>query len=509
MDFAQFIIDLLLFFVYSLLLLLIIAWWLRFWKMYVNQKYLNGLKWLLLEIKLPREIDKSPIAMEIALNSLIQGGGVSNWFAREYQGKLPAWFSLEIASLEGIVHFYIRTEKKYKELIESNLYSQYPGIEITEASDYTKLIRYEHNKEDQTKFWGIRHKTGATWKPYPDEKDGKGEDYKMPADFKPLKTYVDYELDKDPKEEYKNDPLTPLIEFLGSVSKGEYAWYQVLVQDSEGVFNGKKFPKTYIDPKTKEHMSLGEMASKYKDLVRSKLKNKKGEVAVNKYGYAEQEVIQREVKDKEGNVIQKEVKGDIKYKEDVYETRKEMDLTPEEKDELEAINRKLSKPLVRAIVRIGYITKPKSFNSAHIQNTLSMFKSFTSQYNSFIPSKNASPYDFPWENTMKRRDPWRGEEIFKAMVEREGFMPHVDERKSLDKSEDIFFFPYKTYVRSTWRSFYEAFFHPFHHPKNDDVITLNLEELVTLWHFPGAVAQTPTLPRIDSTKGVAPTNLPM
>jgi hypothetical protein len=62
-------------------------------------------------------------------------------------------------------------------------------------------------------------------------------------------------------------------------------------------------------------------------------------------------------------------------------------------------------------------------------------------------------------------------------------------------------------ARKKWRMLYEALFYPFDHP-HPEVISLNLEELATLWHFPGAVAGTPTLPRIDSTKGVAPVNLP-
>jgi len=33
--------------------------------LYVNTKYQAGLKWVLLEIKLPREINKSPEASEI------------------------------------------------------------------------------------------------------------------------------------------------------------------------------------------------------------------------------------------------------------------------------------------------------------------------------------------------------------------------------------------------------------------------------------------------------------
>jgi hypothetical protein len=57
---------------------------------------------------------------------------------------LPVFFSLEIASLEGDVKFFIRTQKKFVQLIQNNFYSQYPNIEITEAEDYVTKIYYDH-----------------------------------------------------------------------------------------------------------------------------------------------------------------------------------------------------------------------------------------------------------------------------------------------------------------------------------------------------------------------------
>jgi hypothetical protein len=46
----------------------------------------------------------------------------------------------------------------------------------------------------------------------------------------PIKTYVDYGLDKDPKEEFKIDPMTSVLEYLGSLRKGEQAWIQIIIQ---------------------------------------------------------------------------------------------------------------------------------------------------------------------------------------------------------------------------------------------------------------------------------------
>jgi hypothetical protein len=38
---------------------------------------------------------------------------------------------------------------------------------------------------------------------------------------------------------------------------------------------------------------------------------------------------------------------------------------------------------------------------------------------------------------------------------------------------------------------------------------LNTEELATIYHFPGRVAETPTFGRIEAKKGEPPSNLPI
>lgn len=483
--------------------------------MYINQKFLN--KWnddsILLEIKLPREIMKSPLATEVALASLLQTGGIGHWYAREFNGALPAYSSLEIASLEGIIHFYIRINKKFKALVESNFYAQYPGIEIVEADDYTKMIRYHHLTKD-TSMFGSSYKLGKTWVPVNPEStektkaykkvNDKGvlEDYKMPADFLPMKTYVDYGLDKDPKEEFKTDPITPLLEVMGSATKGEYFWYQVLVQD-ESVYNNDKMPKFYVNQVTHEHFSLKDLADKYKEKIRTASWNNKGDSYVDEYGDP------KEKKSGEKDADGKDIMIPAIHKETKATFKKEMDLTAQEKDEIDAIHKKLSKPLALVVIRLIYITKRENFNPVHIQNILSFMKPYKGTFNSLGLKNVSDPYDFPWQNIGKKRSDWRAEEMFEEYVEREGFFPHIPERKGLTVWEDITFQTSSMRSRKLFRMIYEAVFHPFDHPHPDQVSIVNMEELATLWHLPGQVAGTPTIPRIDSTKGVAPTNLPM
>ncbi len=523
----QFLIDIALSLVYLCLFLLICAWAWRFWMMYINQKFLQKFNedCILLEIKLPREIMKSPLATEVALATLLQSGGISTKYARNFKGALPAYSSLEIASLEGIIHFYVRIHKKFKTLVETNFYAQYPGIEIVEADDYTKRIRYHHLSKDVS-IWGESYKLGATWTPINPKngkaysKKGKSEPeddkdkYKMPADFLPIKTYVDFELEKNPKEEFKTDPITPLLEFMGSVGKGEYFWYQILVQD-ESVYNGSKMPKFYVNEQTHEHVSLKEMADLRKKQIRTASWNIKGKVFTDEFGVPkmidsfneEFEQQFKEEKGEDGKIKKIPVKVLAKHLETKQVSKKEMDLTQDEKDEMEAINKKISKPLALIMVRLVYITKKEHFNSDHIQTVLSFPRIFNGP-NTLAFNSVTDPYDYPWQNIGKKRSSWRAEEMFDAYVEREGFFPHVQERKGLDSWEDMVFFPHSMKSRKMFRMIYEALLYPFDHPHVKDASIINMEELATLWHLPGQVAGTPTLPRIDSNKGMAPTNLP-
>src|SRR3989344_6426879 len=178
------------------------------WVYFIRSRYWAGMGNVLLELKIPREIFKSPLAMEVVLNQLHQTADEGNWYWKYWRGQTRSWFSLEIASFGGQIHLYIWARKKYKNGIEAHLYSQYPGIEIYEVEDYTKNFYFDP----------ARHKMAACqW------------ELSEPDPY-PIATYVDYGLDKDPKEELKVDPLTSQLEFLGSLPKGHNLWIQIIVR---------------------------------------------------------------------------------------------------------------------------------------------------------------------------------------------------------------------------------------------------------------------------------------
>ena len=186
---------------------LIYAFW-TLWNTYLKLREIKATDFILLEVKLPKEIEKSPAAMELVLSAFWQSDPSSNFIDKYWEGKYQPWFSLELVSLGGEVHFFIWTPKKNKNVIESRIYAQYPNVEIHEVPDYTQFVRFDPSK---MKLWGTEY------------------EFTKPDPY-PIHTYVDYGLDKDPKEFYKVDPLVSLIEYLGSVAAGDQAWHQILVR---------------------------------------------------------------------------------------------------------------------------------------------------------------------------------------------------------------------------------------------------------------------------------------
>lgn len=178
------------------------------WVYYRRSKYWQSLGSVLLEIKLPKEIYKSPLAMELVLGAMHQTADEGNWYQKYWLGQTRSWFSLELVSIGGNIRFFIWMRKKYRNSLESHLYSQYPGIEVYEAEDYTKDVYFDPDKH---RLFGVHWKLSG-------------------PDPLPIKTYVDYGLDQDLKEEYKIDPMATSLEFLSTVTAGHNVWIQIIIR---------------------------------------------------------------------------------------------------------------------------------------------------------------------------------------------------------------------------------------------------------------------------------------
>jgi hypothetical protein len=201
-------------------ILVIMAW--NLWLSYIQTVFLKGLKWTLLEVRPPKEVFKSPAAMELVLNSLYAGAQGGDWLTKYWKGEVSLWHSLEIISIEGQVRFFIRTPEKFKKMVEAQVYAQYPQAEVFEVEDYTQNIP-AYTKESPFNIWACNFILS---------KD----------DVYPIKSYVDYGLDKSVgslEEEQRIDPITPMIEFLGSLGLGEQVWFQILIRPDTKRFSVK------------------------------------------------------------------------------------------------------------------------------------------------------------------------------------------------------------------------------------------------------------------------------
>jgi len=193
------------------------------WITYKRREWLKKTGSILLEIKIPKNTDKSPAAMEMVIEGIWEDviGSLTNAY---FEGEVRDVFSLEIVSLGGEVKFFIWSFPKWKSIIESRIYTHYPGAEVVEVEDYAVKVIF--NPETMN-LWGI---TTRLVKP----------------DAYPIKTYIDFGLDKTGKEQEEIvDPLAPVLEYLGTLKPGENAWIQILIQGhrKEGFQDVRLFSK--------------------------------------------------------------------------------------------------------------------------------------------------------------------------------------------------------------------------------------------------------------------------
>ncbi len=197
------------------------TWWLWFfiiifrlfletWLHWRQEVFKEDINWVLLELKIPRLIEKSSKSMEqvlAALHSLRNSPG--NLREIYWGGEVTRWTSLELVSFGGEIHFYVRCYAKLRSLVEAAFFSYYPGLDIIEVPDY--ISRFPEKIHDMYEkgidMWGTEMLLN---------KD---------AIF-PIKTYTDFENDV---EEKSFDPISSFLEILGKLRKTESIGIQILI----------------------------------------------------------------------------------------------------------------------------------------------------------------------------------------------------------------------------------------------------------------------------------------
>lgn len=165
------------------------------WRNYRRAEVVAAQESVLLALEIPRANDKSEFAAEQMFASL-HGILRSKEELRQNMG-FQEHLSFEIASVKGQIRFYVWVPKTLQSFVESQIYSQYPTVQISVAGeDYTS-----HERD---------HSVVCT-----------SEINLIDSEFLPLKTFQNFEV----------DPLAGVTGTLAKLeSTGEELWVQVLAR---------------------------------------------------------------------------------------------------------------------------------------------------------------------------------------------------------------------------------------------------------------------------------------
>ena len=334
------------------------------WLRYIRLRQRINTPHTLLEIRFPLDIKRSPLAMETILNVMYHTGEPGTWWDNLIEGRYRPEFSLELASLEGEVHFYMRCRSKFKTQLESQIYSQYPNVEVVEVEDYAAKIQYD---EHTMKLFGLEQKL---------EK----------LDAYPIKTYVDFGLDREQEEEYQVDPMNSIVEFMGSLGKGEYCFLQII--------------------------------------VRSHVPEKKvsGEKGLQDWQYGARKEVDR--------LLRRDPKTHVPlHQGDTF--------SDEEKRIADAIIRNIGKKPFDTGIRVIYFGPNEYYNKDRHSSLPTMFRSFQSHTLNNLKPVFRTQFDWWYQNPFGWRAAERKREIYSAYRWRSWFHPPYKRPKFVMSSEEI------------------------------------------------------------------------
>lgn len=274
-----------------------------------------------LRLRLPPEVFKSPEAMEFVISQIHNTANPDNLMQTYLDGKRPTPICFEIVSIGGEVRLYVNVQTKpTKNAFEANIYSQYPGIEVIEEPvDYAAEIPLDYESEDYEMM--AFHM-------------GKKKD-----EYFPIKTYIDYGMDKLPKEEEKVDPMTPMLEVMANIKPYERIYVQIIARAFR--------PASFLNGQ----MKIGEGPDW----------TKAGREALDK-------IMNRDSK--------KKTPLGMKGGDDDEERGQMAMLTMSEKDTLAAMERNMSKYAFKTAIRWIYITKKGKFNGGIFNPMIRSFSQY-------------------------------------------------------------------------------------------------------------------------------------
>ena len=201
-----------------------------------QSRYNKSLASVVLRVAVSKINERGPMVAE-QIFSAIHGIESNYGFGDYLAGNTPPRISLEIASVNNKIQFFIWTPRKFKNVIESQMYAQYPDVEIEEVEDYAKQgfssFQGKAEKGKVVEFGGPSNPENlpAVYK----GASAKDTRYAVTAELKlsdaevyPIKRYPQFE------DKLTRLPTEPLAGITATLSKlnatDEQAWIQITMQ---------------------------------------------------------------------------------------------------------------------------------------------------------------------------------------------------------------------------------------------------------------------------------------
>lgn len=184
-----------------------VLWILYLWYIdLIQNRYIKMQKWVMLAIDVPKENEQSFKAVEQIFATVAGAHKDPNLTEKYFEGHFQLSFSFEVVSIDGYIQFIVRAPIKFRNIVESGIYAQYPDAEITEIEDYTKKAP----------------------KPLPNEEyELYGAEF-IPTNnyFFPIRTWPNFQ---DSATQTTADPMAAFLEIMSSIYPGEQVWFQLLL----------------------------------------------------------------------------------------------------------------------------------------------------------------------------------------------------------------------------------------------------------------------------------------
>jgi len=372
-------------------------WWILFplitfylfWNFFTQsnkKKFLESLDWVLLEIKAPQETLKTPKAMEQVFTNIYSSLRKKISFSdKNFRGIIQEWFSFEIATISDEIRFFIRTPSKFRNLIESQIYAQYPEAEINLVEDYLKKIKekFSFKEYDFEEVLLVL----ARENPYP---------------------ILTYQFFEEKEEEKRIDPLANILEAMTTDSdKNQIVVVQYIFKPEKDDWKkeGEEIVKELGGGKPAVKMNIVEHVIEWmRNLYRA--------------------------------FFEPPTWGGGKSGEPPDYTK----LSPGVIEIIKSIERKISKLGFEGAIRISYLSKKETFDKSKLNAIVGAFFQFNTQNLNSLKKENPFKIKYEWFFKNRRMLLKKKEEL--SAVEKRKFPP----KTSIFNSEElatIYHFPTK------------------------------------------------------------------